>query len=299
MRIVVLVRQPHQHRIRGIARALALASSRQRRVLQVDLLVAFERHVDRIERDDSREQRRGVRSAGDEIARRDRSLADAAGDRRGDAREFEIELRSIDSGARSGDARRRFARGVDARVVLFARDCLDVDELLAARRIGSSKLRASDCARQLGFGLRQLGAIRTRIDDEQQVAFAHRAALGEVHALDVAGDARPHFDGLDGFDPAGKFVPLRDLALERGRDGNLRRRDLRCRRRIVAAAAQSNERSEQHAGHGERGHHGTDPGTQHIDDSLNVGRTVVTAARATNRVGRTTLMKCNQESPEL
>ena len=117
-------------------------------------------------------------------------------------------------------------------------------QLLAARCIGSRQLRACDCTRQLGFGLRQLGAIRTRIDDEQQVALAHRAAFGEVHALDVAGDARPHFDGLDGFEPAGEFVPLRDVALERGRDGHLRRRGLRCRRRFAAAAAQSNERSE-------------------------------------------------------
>ena len=136
-------------------------------------------------------------------------------------------------------------------------------QLLAARCIGGSQLGACYGARQLSFGLRQLGAIRTRVDDEQQVAFTHRAALGEVHALDVAGDARAHFDRLDRFEPAGEFIPLRDVALERGRDGNLRRGGLRHSRRVAPAAAQSDQRSNQRTGYGEGGRQRTNVKSGH------------------------------------
>ena len=209
-----------------------------------------------------------LRPAGHEIARRDDCLADAAVDRRRDARELEVELGRVDSGAGRGDIRLRFARCVDARVVLFARHRLDVDQLLAARCIGRSKLSAGNCARQLRFGLRQLGAIRARVDHEQQVAFVHLAAFGEIHALDVARDARPHFDGLDGFEPAGEFVPLGDVALERGGHGNLGRRRLRCGCRFAAAAVQRNQRSEQRTGCGKRGHECTRSGHGHYSNSV-------------------------------
>ena len=101
---------------------------------------------------------------------------------------------------------------------------------------------------QLGFGLRQLGAVRTRIDHEQQVAFVHDAAFGEVDALDVAGHARADFDALDRFEAAGELVPLGDVALQRCGHRNLGELRGRRRRRFALAAGDTCERSEAERG---------------------------------------------------
>src|SRR5262245_22306038 len=64
----ILVRKPDVHGIRDVAGARALAGARQRLIVQIGVLIAFEVHVDGIGGDDRGEQRSAVVAAGDEVA---------------------------------------------------------------------------------------------------------------------------------------------------------------------------------------------------------------------------------------
>jgi hypothetical protein len=50
-----------------------------------------------------------------------------------------------------------------------------------------------------------------RIDLKQEVAWAHNRAFLEMHALQVAGNARTILDGTDGFEAAGELIAVTDL----------------------------------------------------------------------------------------
>ena len=66
-----------------------------------------------------------------------------------------------------------------------------------------------------GLGLLERPLERTRIDLEQEIAGLDLLAVGEVHLVEVAADAGPHLDRLDGIEAAGVLVPLDDLLRER------------------------------------------------------------------------------------
>src|SRR5579862_8259568 len=76
-----------------------LAAAGEPLVAKIRRLIHGEFEADRIERHDVGEHRRGPpRATGDEVAARHATVANAAGDRRAELREFEIEFGLADRG---------------------------------------------------------------------------------------------------------------------------------------------------------------------------------------------------------
>ena len=78
-------------------------------------------------------------------------------------------------------------------------------------------------ASELGAQAIDFGLERPRVDLEQQIAAADDGAFVEPHRGHETGDARPDFDGIDGLQPAGEFIPLGHVAFDDAGDGDLRR----------------------------------------------------------------------------
>ena len=76
----------------------------------------------------------------------------------------------------------------------------------------------------LGLGLFQLGLIRSRLDDEQDVALLHQGAVFVIDLLQEAFDTRLEVDGVDRHRVAGQLQIGRDRLLERRGHADLRRR---------------------------------------------------------------------------
>ena len=91
---------------------------------------------------------------------------------------------------------------------------------------------------QLAVGLLGDRFERTGIDHVEQIAGLDEGAVAELDAVDEAADAGANLDLLDRLEPAGEFIPIRDGALHRLRDGDRRRRGRGRLRRLVAAAGQ-------------------------------------------------------------
>ena len=118
----------------------------------------------------------------------------------------------------------RVAIGLRALLEGLLGDGLFLHQLLAAREIGLGE-------GQIGFRLRQRGArLRDRVlerplvDREQQVALLDQLAVLEVHAVEIAGHARAHFDQADRGEAADIFVEIENGALGRLGDRHRRRR---------------------------------------------------------------------------
>ncbi len=84
---------------------------------------------------------------------------------------------------------------------------------------------------RLDLRLRQIGARliervleRPLVDGEQQIALLDDLAVLEMHLVEIAGDARAHFDRIDRDEAADIFVLVDDGALDRLGDGDRRRR---------------------------------------------------------------------------
>jgi hypothetical protein len=107
-------------------------------------------------------------------------------------------------------------------------DGLVVEKLLAAREIGFGEGEVGARLREIGAHLVERDLKRPVIDDEQEVAFLHRLAVGEMNLGQVPGDARTHLDRIDGDETADIFVLIDDRALHglRHGDGGRRRRRL-------------------------------------------------------------------------
>ncbi len=60
--------------------------------------------------------------------------------------------------------------------------------------------------RQIGLGLLEDVAVGPPVDDKKQVARLHHLAVGEIDPLEIAADARTHFDRIDGHEAADIFV---------------------------------------------------------------------------------------------
>src|SRR5262249_21276907 len=84
------VREAHAYRIRDVARARALTRAGELLIAQIRVLVPLEVDVDRVYRDDRREQRTAAVAAGDEIAARDFGAARLPVDWRLHLRELEV-----------------------------------------------------------------------------------------------------------------------------------------------------------------------------------------------------------------
>lgn len=68
---------------------------------------------------------------------------------------------------------------------------------------------------QFGLGAVELGLIRSRIDDEQQIAGLDLSPVFEFDLIEIATRPRPDIHCLDCFQPARVLIPLDDLPLDR------------------------------------------------------------------------------------
>ena len=145
-------------------------------------------------------------------------------------RELEIQLRGAQRGFDRRDLRGRLLRERRAAIALFVRD-----RVLAAQPLGALELavgalhggaRASRASAVQPIDLR---LERSRVDLEQQVALADDRAFGEANGGHEPGHPRPDFDGVDGLEATGEFIPFGHVALDDAGDGDLRRR----RRRLL------------------------------------------------------------------
>ena len=201
------------------------ARFRQAGVFQRVVLADIEVDVDRVLRDDGRQDRiAGVVAApAHEVAAGDERAADAAGDRRRDAAEAELELGRLDPRLRYLNRGLRLAHDVLAVVEDLLGDVVALQERAPALDV---EVRVAD----RDLGLVELGARLldralegARVDLEQQVAFLDLLAVLEPDLGQIAADARPHVDGLDRVEAARVLVPLDDAAGDRLGDRDLRR----------------------------------------------------------------------------
>jgi hypothetical protein len=143
-------------------------------------------------------------------------------------------------------------------------DGLVAQELLAARKVGFGVGQVRAREREVGTGLVDRVLERPLVDGEQEVALLDDLAVVEVHAIEIAGDARTHLDGVDRDETANVFVVIDDVALDRGRHrhGRRWRRGLRA----LALAAGGQHRRENHQD--KRGETGFDCHLRYVDCPL-------------------------------
>ncbi len=111
-----------------------------------------------------------------------------------------------------------------------------LEERVRAVQVGRRKICLRFGAREIGLGLIECGTKRPLVEREQEIARLHELAVGEVHLLEITGDARTNLDCIHGDEAAYVFVAIDELLANRIGDGHLRRR--RCRRRALAAAGE-------------------------------------------------------------
>ena len=203
VRPALLVAQAAPRRCDRLSRArwqrpAAIAADRQ-----VIALAHVEIEIDRVERHDGGEQRcvAPAFAAADQVADAHLMIADAPGDRRGDAGEFEIELGRADRGlgllrprpAPRAACLRRAGRACSAELEIAS---------CAARRCASSCL-----LREIELRIAWLLAapapaasvdlVGARIDDEQQIALLDDLTVGEMDLGQIAADLRADLDIVD------------------------------------------------------------------------------------------------------
>ncbi len=122
---------------------------------------------------------------------------------------------------------------------------LSLHQLLAARVVGFGK-------GEIGFGLRQIGARliervleRPLVDGEQEIALLDDLPVLEMHAIEIAGDARAHFHRIDGGEAADIFVEIGHRALDRLGNADRRRRRRTAVLLLLAFAATDNQSGQQ------------------------------------------------------
>ena len=148
----------------------------------------------------------------------------AAGDGRTHFGELQVQARGGDcgfGGAHAGVALRRCGL---ADLELFARDRLRIDQRLRALVLHRGELLFGLRAFEVGERLVERGAIRARVDHEQQVALLDVLAFVVRHALHVTAHARAQFDRFDRGDAAGELIPLRDVLDQHVGDADFGRR---------------------------------------------------------------------------
>ena len=176
----------------------------------------------------------------------DDGAADPPGDRRGDARELEVQL----SGAQRRFDGRRLRGGLlgkrGAAIELLMRDRVLGGQPFRALEFGGGALNRGAGAQQFGAQAIHFGLKRPRVDHEQQVAARDDRAFLEADRGDVSRYPRPDGDGVDGLEAAGEFIPFGQVArdhlggrhLGRRRGGGLCRRPRARRQRCRLRAPQ-------------------------------------------------------------
>ena len=159
--------------------------------------------------------RRQHRLVVDQVAGGDVGARHASGDRRAHRRKLQVQPRGAQCGIGASDVGlRRACAGVEL-VELLPRHGLGVEQLLRAGQFRLRQLGARRHCRQQRFEACHFGGKRPCVDAEQQLALLHHRAVGEMHLVDGAGDARPQFDELAGFEPAAELLAVGHRALHR------------------------------------------------------------------------------------
>ncbi len=158
---------------------------------------------DRIEPLDRRQRRR--LSDRDEPARGHQRTADAAGDRRGNVGETQIDLGGAHRGAVLRDGGGGLVGGRFRVGVILFRDRLQIGERLVAIGLASGGDGIGLGAREIGLRLRECRAILGRVDPVQYLSLMDDAALGEGPREDQPRDLRPDIGRLEGAGPPGQL----------------------------------------------------------------------------------------------
>ena len=151
---------------RAVPAAVPAAALRPAPSREVGLLVAVEVEVDRVERDDRRQQRRGRRPGLHQVALGDLGAADATGDRRAHLRPLEVEPGGLHRRLGGPHRGRALGLGAGAAVELLARDRLHAHQLLGARPLRfaarSAAVRAAPAPPRRGRARPGRGEDRSR-----------------------------------------------------------------------------------------------------------------------------------------
>ena len=169
------IREPDQHRMADISRQLAFSGGRQAGIADIVRFRSIEHEVDRIQRDDRREQSGVGPSAFDEVAYVDAMIGNPAGNRGSNLGPFEVQLGVPHCGFgpklfRSCHAELRF---IVLQLALPYDACLD--QLLSACDVVGSDLHLRPGPRHVGLCTVDRDLERPWIDDEQQIALLARS----------------------------------------------------------------------------------------------------------------------------
>jgi hypothetical protein len=260
-----LVAERQAHRIGVVARGGAAAVAGLPHVAEVGRLVHVEVEVDRVDRDDRRQQRRARVAAGDDVAGRDQPAPDPPGDRGDDPGPFEVELHQAQLRLGDGDGGERGAHRLRPLVDLALRDGVGAAQLVGAAELAQRQLVAGPRLGQPPLRLLLRGQVGALVEGEQQVALADDPPVLEVHPLQRAPDAGADIDRRHGAEAAGVLVPLRDLAPQGPAHGDLGRRGRRRLvlrgGRLVAAGQERRQRQQSRRQEGRNGAHRGTPDT--------------------------------------
>ena len=193
---------------------------------QVVALAHVEIEVDRVDRDDGREQGRRARrgpAAGDQIADRDQMRADAPGERGHDPAMLDVELGVAD--LRLGLVDGSLPRLLVGRALLdaFRRAGVALLQRLGTDEFTVGQLELGGRTFELRHRLGQAVFVRPRIDDEQQIALLDDVAILEMDLGQGAADLRAQLDLVDRRELAEESQARIELVLERRADDDLRK----------------------------------------------------------------------------
>ncbi len=181
-------------------------------------LVDVEVGVHGVERHDRGEQRLIL---GDQVAQRVVIATDFAVDRRGNFAKFAVQLIRFQRRLRGGHlGRGLFLGGLILVQVLLADGAGSLGDHLGPGVVGLRQLELGLVEFDVGFRLIELGLVGAGVDLEQQIAGLELVALFERHLHQVAGDARPNVDCVDGFGSPGVIDIVDDFSLQRMADRN-------------------------------------------------------------------------------
>ena len=193
---VILVDELEGNRHAGIAAGDILSAvPGEPLVAQIRRLIEGELEMDRIDRDDSGEQRCVAAGAtGHKIAGRNAPVADAAIHRRAQFGEFQIEFGLTHGRLVVAHRGLGVAEGLRALLEGLVGDGLVTHQLLAARIVGLGEGHIGLRLHEIGARLIERVLEGPLVDGEQQVALLDDLPVLEMQSFEIARNARAHFD---------------------------------------------------------------------------------------------------------
>ena len=164
--------------------------------------------------------------------------ADAAGHRRQNMGEFDIEICRLQ---RAFGLHFRGVCGLQGLAALVDNgfgNGAGLDQRQRTVEFAFCQLRLGARVRQLAVGLQGRRLERAGVDDVKQVAGTNDGAITELDAVDKAADPGAHLHFFHRLEAAGEFIPIGDGAFCRLRHRDCRRRSCGLLLRLVSAARQ-------------------------------------------------------------